>query len=682
MTARGGDGPIVAAAAGPAMRAAPSAVAGGGPPASAERSVDRVAEPPPSGSPAVDPLFTPIDVGGLRLRNRIVVPPMGTGLDDHGTMNDATVAYYRRRAAGGAAAVTVEALLVDPDTDGPEPRVDRDEHVPGLRRVADGIRAEGAIAGAQLLHPGRQVFKGRCCGPSAVPINSASPVPDPLTVAEVEAIVVRFADAAERIRDAGYDFVEIHGAHGYLPSDFLSPLANRRDDHYGGDLEGRARFLREIARAIRERCPDLPLWVRIGGEEALPGGTTIDDAVALAGWLEEDGASCISVTSGHWRSLEVTLAPMWMPRAHLVGHAARIRAAVTVPVMAVGRLDRPEDARAALLDGSADLIAIGRGLIAEPDWPRKVEEGRDDEVRPCIACNACVDLVGPGGEIRCAVNPTVGRDERWDPRPADPPRHVAVVGAGPAGLEAALVARARGHRVTLWEREDRIGGKIVAAASAPSKHEVLRFRDFEERELDRLGVEVHTGVEVTPDVLATAAPDVVVLASGAAALVPPIAGLGLPHVHDAQEHLRGDHAVAPGASVVVIGGSATGCETAELLVDRGARVTIVEMAPAIGAGIEAITRRHIIRQLRRHGAEILTGARVTGVTDDAVVYERDGVEHRVAADHVALAIGWRSRGRELADLLPDVEVHVIGDAERPADFVAAVNAGADVGSAV
>lgn len=629
-----------------------------------------------------DPLFQPITIAGMQLKNRIVMPPMGTGLDDAGRMNDAAIAYYRRRARGGAGTITVEALLVDPETRGPEPKIYSREFLPGLRQVVKEIHAEGAVIGAQLLHPGRQVLAGRHVGPSAVPINSASPVPHGLAKAEIAEIVRQFADGAALAQEAGFDFIEVHGAHGYLASDFLSPLANHRDDEYGGSLENRARFSREIARAIRARCPDVPLFWRISGEDALDGGTTLDDATIVSGWLEQDGVACLSVSAGNWRSLHVTLAPMWVPRGYLVRLAGHIRAHVTVPVMAVGRLDDPDDARRVLTDGAADLIAIGRGLIADPDWAGKIAEDRSAEVRPCIACNACVDLVGPGGEIRCAVNPEVGRDHAWDPQPADPVRRIAVVGSGPAGLEAARVARERGHEVTLYEREDRVGGKIAAAASAPSKHEVFLFRDYEERTMQRLGIDVRLDTPVTAALLDAEQPDAVIVAVGADALTPPIPGLDGPNVNDAQEYLRGEHDVPEGSRVVVIGGSATGCETAELLVSEGVQVTIVEMAKSVGAGIEAITRRHIIRELKRHGATILTRAKVVAAREDAVVYETDGEQHEVPADQVALAIGWRPRGPALAEALEGREVHVIGDADRPGDFVAAVNAGADVGLVV
>ena len=627
-----------------------------------------------------DPLFTPLEFAGLRLKNRIVIPPMGTGLDDDGVFNDAAIAYYRRRAAGGAGTVTVEALLVDPETRGPEPKIFDRSYLPGLLALVEALRPYEVVIGAQLLHPGRQVLAGRRVAPSAIALNSAAPVPEELTAQQIAAIVAQFAEAAALAQEAGFDFVEIHGAHGYLPSDFLSPLANRRTDSYGGDLEARARFPREIVRAIADRCgPGLPVFYRLSGEEALPGGFTIEDAEVVAGLLQAEGVACISVSAGHWRSLEVTLAPMFVARGHLVELAARIRRVVSVPVIAVGRLDDPADARQALERGSADLVAIGRGLIAEPDWAALVANGREDDIRPCIACNACVDLVGRGEEIRCAVNPEVGRDHAWQPEPADPPRRVAVVGSGPAGMEAARVARLRGHEVSIWERDAQLGGKLEAAASAPSKREVLRFRDYEVRTLSDLGVAIHTGVEVTRDVIERVAPDVVVVATGAAAIVPPFAGAEGADVQDAQLFLDGTLRVSPGEAVAVIGGSATGCETAEMLAGDGAHVTVLEMAPSVGTGIEAITRRHLIKTLRRGGVDIVTGARVTAVEPGRVRFEHEGEEAAVAADRVALAVGWRSRAHDLVREGDARELLVVGDAWAPADFVAAVNAGADAG---
>ncbi len=441
---------------------------------------------------------------------------------------------------------------------------------------------------------------------------------------------------------------------------------------------GRARFSVEVARAI-VGASGLPLVWRINGDDGGAGGLSLEDAIEASRLLEAAGVAAISVTAGTWLSLQVTLAPMSTPRGAMRPLAAAVRRAVDVPVMAVGRLDDPADAAAVVSSGEADLVLLGRGLIAEPDWPAKVSAGRLAEVRPCIACNACVDLVGRGERARCAVNPEVGRELTWVLTPAATKRRIMVVGSGPAGLEAARIARARGHDVTLWERDDELGGKLEVASLAPSKHEVLRYRAHQRRMLEELGVAVTVGVAVTPAVVAAEHPDVLVLATGASPLVPPIPGIDAPHVHDAQRLLRGEVTVPDGARVTVIGGSATGCETAELLAEAGVPTTIVEMRRSLGAGIEAITRRTMVRGLRNAGVDILTKATVVGITADAVTWaDAEGATHETPTDLVALAIGWRPTGA--LDALPSgVEVRVVGDADTPADFVRAVNEGADAG---
>ncbi|QEC50519.1 NADH:flavin oxidoreductase [Baekduia soli] len=632
-----------------------------------------------------DVLFEPLRLGRLVLRNRLIMAPMGTCLDESGHITDETIAYYVRRARGGVGTITVEGCLVSADTVGPEPKICGEEYLPGLRRLVQALRPHDVTIGVQLMHPGRQVVEGPTVAPSPVPLNSHAPVPHELDEAQIAAIVEDYARAAGLAMQAGFDFVEVHGAHGYLPSNFLSPLDNRRTDGYGGDLAGRARFSREVARAIVAVGGDaLPLVWRINGEDAVPGGFAIEDAVAVSRRLQDDGVAAISVTAGTWHTLHVTLAPMFVPRGHMVPLAAAVKQAVDVPVIAVGRLDDPALAAHVVASGEADLICLGRGLIAEPDWPAKVRDGRLGEVRPCIACNACVDLVGRGEHARCAVNPEAGRELGWAVEPAAAPRRVMVVGSGPAGMEAARMARVRGHEVSIWERDDILGGKLEVAGLAPSKGEVLRFRDYQARRLVELGVQAHTGVEVTADVVAAEAPDVVLVATGAEPLIPPIPGLGAAHVHDALELLRGDVAVGAGDRVVVIGGSATGCETAELLSAAGAQVTILEMRGGIGFGIEAITRRHLLRTLREDGVTLLTRAKVVMVENDDVLYEDpEGEVHAVPADRVALALGWRPRGSALAEALGDgVEVVVLGDASEPADFVHAINAGADAGLAL
>jgi 2,4-dienoyl-CoA reductase-like NADH-dependent reductase (Old Yellow Enzyme family)/NADPH-dependent glutamate synthase beta subunit-like oxidoreductase len=626
-------------------------------------------------------LFEPVKLGPLRLRNRLVMAPMGTCLDNDGFITNEAIAYYERRARGGVGTITVEGCLVSAETVGPEPKISGPEYLPGLRKLVEALKAYDVTVGVQLMHPGRQVVAGPTVAPSPVPLNSRAPVPHALTQAEIAGIVDDYARAADLALEAGFEFVEVHGAHGYLPSNFLSPLDNRRSDEYGGSLANRARFSLDVAHAIV--ATGAPFVWRINGEDAVPGGFSLDECVRVSRWLEEAGAIAISVSAGTWHTLHVTLAPMFVPRGHMRRYAAAVKAAVDVPVIAVGRLDDPDLAADVVASGDADLVLLGRTLIAEPDWPRKVEEGRLNELRPCIACNACVDLVGRGAIARCAVNPEAGRELTWAVPETAAPRRVMVVGSGPAGMEAARIAKLRGHDVSIWEREDRLGGKLEVAGLAPSKREVLRFRDFQSRRLGELGVEIHLNADVTPDVVARERPDAVLVATGAEPLIPPIPGIGSALVNDAQRFLRDELRPAAGERVVVVGGSATGCETAEHLAGLGVPVTILEMRKGVGFGIEAITRRHLIRALKQQGVEIVTGAKVVMIEHDHVLYEdAGGAQHAVAADHVALAIGWRPVGSKLAGELRDVEVVVLGDASQPSDFVSAINAGADAGLAL
>ncbi|MHB8736482.1 MAG: oxidoreductase [Terriglobales bacterium] len=628
-------------------------------------------------------LFQPMALRHLTLKNRLVMAPMGTCLDVGGQITDATIAYYRRRAEGGVGTITVEGCLVSADTVGPEPGIHSRAYLGGLTRLVDALRPYDITIGVQLMHPGRQVVDGPRVAPSPVPLNSAAPVPHELTVDEIRRIVEDYGRSAVLAEEAGFDFVEVHGAHGYLPSNFLSPRSNQRTDDYGGDARRRARFCLEVVASIREACADrLPVLWRINGTDGVPGGLELEDSVRVSQWLEQAGIAALSVSGGTWHNLEVTIAPMSAPRGQLVPMAAAVKRAVNVPVMAVGRLDDPEFDARVILNGQADLVILGRALIAEPDWPNKVRAGDDAGRRPCIACNACVDLVARGQRARCAVNPEVGRELEWRVERAPEARNIMVVGSGPAGMEAARIARLRGHHVSIWERDVKLGGKLEVAGLAPSKHEVLRFRDYQAQLLRRLGVRMHLGVEVTAELVEAEHADLVLLATGADPLIPPIPGIDAANVVDGQAILRGEVPVAAGARAVVVGGSATGCETAEFLLGAEAEVTMLEMRSSVGQGIEAITRRNLIRTLRSQGVRILTRAKLTMVQDGHVVYENaDGADHKLAADVVALAMGWRPRGQDLAAQLNGVEVIVLGDAGEPADFLHAINAGADAGLA-
>jgi len=583
--------------------------------------------------------------------------------------------------------VTVEASLVAPGKSaiGPELRLHDSKFVPDLARLVAAVKAEGAAVGIQLWHPGRQTNLSEPVAPSPVPLSPRTRIPRELTKANIEELVEHYGSAAARCREAGFDYVEVHAARCYLPCEFLSPLVNLRRDEYGGELANRARFLLDIVRSVRASCgDDYPVFCRITGTDGLDGGSGIEDAVQVARWLVEAGVSCLSVSAGTWHTLHLSIPPMFMDRGCLVPLAERIKAAVDVPVIAAGRLDEPSLAEQVLSAGQADLISLGRALVAYPDWATKVRNGRYDEVTPCIACNACLELISSGAEMRCAVNPEAARELQWraDTVPVAK-RRVMVVGSGPSGLEAARVARLRGHAVSIWEREDLLGGKLDVASRAPSKHEVLKFRERQEKLLKSLGVDVHLGVEVDARIVDAEEPDVVIVAIGARPLIPSIAGADSPHVIDAQRVLLGQEDIHEGVRVAVIGGSATGCETAETLAHAGCEVTIVEMPRSAGRGIEFVTRRRLLERLREVGVAILTGSKVVSIQPDRLVYEAgDGTTGEVECDLVALAIGWVPRGDEFVAALNGRRHLVVGDASRPADFLAAVNAGADAARSV
>jgi 2,4-dienoyl-CoA reductase-like NADH-dependent reductase (Old Yellow Enzyme family) len=482
-------------------------------------------------------LFEPIAIRGVELPNRIVMPSMTTRLaNPDGAVTPELIRYYEARAEGGTGLVTVE--MCSPEPAGRHRRHEvgilHDGFLSGLQELTSRLRAAGARSAIQIGHAGghtRQDVTGvPPVAPSAIPhqvqeVDVRTVVPEALTRERIRDLVGAFADAADRAKRARFDVVEIHGAHGYLIAQFLSPLDNRRTDEYGGRLEHRARFALEVVEACRKRVGDFPLVFRYSADEYAPGGFTLDEARELAPWLVEAGADALHVTGGCYRSRPsgaLMIPPMGYPEATFLHLARAIKARVAVPVIAVGRLHDPARVERLLAEGQADLVALGRQLIADPAWPRKVREGRLDEIRPCIACNTCVDGMREGARLHCLVNALAAREPEFELRPASRPRRVLVVGGGPAGMESARALALRGHSVTLVERERELGGQLRLAARAPVFQNVetdapvlLRIVDFLARQLAAAGVEVRLGQEATAALVKEWRPDVVVLAAGA-----------------------------------------------------------------------------------------------------------------------------------------------------------------------
>jgi NADPH-dependent 2,4-dienoyl-CoA reductase/sulfur reductase-like enzyme len=461
----------------------------------------------------------------------------------------------------------------------------------------------------------------------------------------------------------------------------MSAYSNRRSDRYGGDLMGRLRFPMEVLRSVRKSVgPDFPIIFRFSADERVSGGRGVMESAAMAPHLERAGADCLSVTTGMHFTVYYTVPSMGLPKGLNVEAASQVKSAVNMPVIAVGRLNDPVLAESVLARGQADLVAIGRGLIADPELPNKLREGRWEDIRPCIACNqGCIGALSVGFPFSCLVNPEAGREREMEIKPASRPRKVLVAGGGPAGMEAAGTAALRGHNVTLYEKDDHPGGQFYTASLPPSKQDISQYLNYMENQLRKSGVKVILGQSLTAAKVAEARPDVLVVATGSRPAIPNLPGVEQKNVVTAADVLTGK--AAAGQKVLVAGGGLVGCETALFLDALGKNVTIVEMLPEPAADLITVPREALNRKLSESSVTVLTSATIVEFTGDGVIVERNGGRETIdSMDTIVLAMGTVSVN-ELAVEVKDIvsEIHVIGDAERPVKAMDAIAAGARVG---
>ena len=632
-------------------------------------------------------LLEPGKIGQMTLKNRMVMPPMVTMYgSEEGYVTQRIKDYYEARARGGIGLIIVEAICVN----APEGRgfhqqliIDDDKFILGLKELAETIQRHGARAALQIHHGGR-VTRSSITGcqpvaPSPIP-SLGGEMPRQLTEAEITRLVTSFTQAAVRAKKSGFDGVEIHGAHGYLVSQFLSAASNRRQDRYGGSLENRARFLIEILKTIREEVGrEYPVWCRLSAiEEGIEDGITIEETIQVARMVEDAGADAIHVSRTAAGSRRFP--PMAEMPGVLLPLAEAVKKAVSIPIIAVMRMDSLLG-ETALRQGKADFIAFGRALLADPEIANKVASDRLDDIKPCIYCGGCSDSLRLSSSgIHCVVNPALGREREYSLTKAPRSKKVLVIGGGPAGMEAARVAASRGHKVRLYEKGQQLGGQLLPAQIAHYKQTIGDLTRYLATQMDKQGVEVHLATEVTADLITKEAPDAVVLASGGFPLIPDIHGVEMDHVVLATDVLAGR--VKVGNTVAIIGAELVGCEVADFLADAGKKVTLMRRGGELALKVSPSIREPLLYRLSsKEEVTILTGVRYREIIGDGVVItDKEGRERTIEADTVVLAAGAKPNNALLPILKERVsEVYPVGDCVEPRNILESMREGYRVG---
>jgi 2,4-dienoyl-CoA reductase-like NADH-dependent reductase (Old Yellow Enzyme family)/thioredoxin reductase len=628
------------------------------------------------GKAMYDNLFSPVRIGGLEIKNRVAMTPMGVNLAAAGGgVNDDIVAFYEARARGGIGLIVSELCRVMDGLGAGEACQIAARHagdLQGLERLVDTVHKYGTKMFIQLHHPGRNYGLGgeQPVSASAVALPNGGTTPRALTIPEIEQIQQAFVNGAGIAQMAGADGVELHGAHGYLINSFLSPYLNRRDDRYGGSFENRLRFLFEIISGIRSACgKNFPLGVRLSAEEFLKDkGNDLAASCRIAAELEKAGVDFLDISSTIPDSpmFAACIEPSTFEQGWKKYMAAEIKQHVKIPVIAVANIKEPDVAEAILAEGCCDLVGVARGHLADPAWCNKAKAGKAETISKCIGCLVCFDEIEHGRHVKCSVNPTTGREREFaHPARDGAGRRVAVVGGGPAGVTAALVLQARGFHTVLFDPSPRLGGTLNVADKGIGKEKITRLVDSMIAQVLESGMELRLGEEATVDKVKALSPCGVFVACGARPFRPPVPGIDGQHVVIAEDVLLG-HAEVKG-DCVIVGSGMTGLETAEVVLKAGHKTTIADMLPQIGAGAEIVVILDLKQRMAPYDPTYLPGHRLVKITDAGVDLEclESGQPVSVPAETVILALGVRPQ-KELADVFKAAfrDVRILGDAAR------------------
>lgn len=630
----------------------------------------------------------PFRIGTLKLKNRLVVSAMVTNYcNPDGTPTEKFLAYHEHKAKGGWGLIITEDYVIAPKVGGfvRLPGLWEDRQIPAHRELTRRVHAAGSKIVAQIYHAGRETSSAvtgvQPVAPSPLREPSMPETPRELTVEEIHELVELFGDCARRAKEAGFDGVEVHGAHGYLVGAFASPFSNKRSDEYGGTIRNRARFAMEIIHNIKQKCgSDFPVLYRMSAVEYVHGGLGIEEAKVLARLVEQAGADCIHCSQGVYASTQTIIPPAIVPHGAYVNNAAEIKSVVNIPVIAVGRINDIDLAESILQSGKADLVTMARASLADPELPKKVQEGREEEIIHCIGClQGCSGENGKGRCVRCLVNPLTGMEDEYDLTPAEKNKRVLVIGGGVSGCEAAICAAMRGHKVILIERSDRLGGQWITASMPVGKSEFTSFLVWQKAMLEKLHVQVLLNTTADQELIRLYAPDAVIAATGSKPYVPKfIQGAEQDFVINAHDVLNGK--VDVHGNVVVVGGGLVGAETADTLCSS-CKVSIVEMLPQIMKEGESSPKFYMMQRFAEYGVQVYTSTKLMGIGSHTVTAQRDGKDFVLEnVDWVIIAVGVKT-DTSLLETLDNLDCPVIkvGDANGVKDGYLGIREGFEAG---